>query len=66
MKIRGFRVEPGEIEAALERCPAVRQAAVVVRDLPSGDRRLAACVAASGSLDPEALRPNSPAGCPST
>jgi len=56
VKIRGFRVEPGEIEAALERCPGVRQAAVVVRDLPSGDRRLAACVAASGDLDPEALR----------
>jgi len=56
VKIRGFRVEPGEVEAALERCPGVRQAAVVPRDLPSGDRRLAGFVAASGDLDPEALR----------
>ena len=56
VKIRGFRVEPGEVEAALERCPGVRQAAVVVRELPSGDRRLAACVAAAGDLDLEALR----------
>jgi amino acid adenylation domain-containing protein len=56
VKIRGFRVEPGEVEAALERCAGVRQAAVVVRDLPSGDRRLAACVAAAADLDPETLR----------
>src|SRR6185436_10519989 len=37
VKIRGFRIEPGEIEAALERAPGVRQAAVVTRELPSGD-----------------------------
>ena len=58
VKIRGFRVEPGEVEAALERCAGVRQAAVVVRDSPSGERRLAAAVAplAGRELDPEALR----------
>ncbi len=56
VKIRGFRVEPGEIEAVLERAPGVRQAAVVTRDLASGDRRLAGCVVAAGQLDLEALR----------
>jgi amino acid adenylation domain-containing protein len=59
VKIRGFRIEPAEIEAALERCPGVRQAAVVARDLPSGDRRLAGCVVAAGDpeeIDLEALR----------
>ncbi|MEA2602728.1 MAG: hypothetical protein QOF89_3720 [Acidobacteriota bacterium] len=44
LKIRGFRVEPSEVEAALEIHPAVRQAAVVAREGPSGEDRLVAFV----------------------
>jgi amino acid adenylation domain-containing protein len=54
VKIRGVRVEPGEVEAALAACPGVREAAVVVRREPEGDA-LVAC-AAPAELDRAALR----------
>ncbi|MBV9774988.1 MAG: amino acid adenylation domain-containing protein, partial [Gemmatimonadetes bacterium] len=61
VKLRGFRIEPGEVEAALRRHPAVREAVVVARDAASGvpgDRRLVAyVVAAEGrTVDAEELR----------
>jgi len=49
VKVRGFRIEPGEVEAALAEHPEVREAAVVLREGPGGTRQLAAFVAAPGA-----------------
>src|SRR6185437_10302804 len=42
VKIRGVRIEPGEIEAALLTHPAIAQAVVTVVTTPAGDKELAA------------------------
>ncbi|GAA1979887.1 non-ribosomal peptide synthase/polyketide synthase [Kitasatospora viridis] len=53
IKLRGFRIEPGEIEAALRRAPQVADAAVAVRGEPA---RLVGYLVPAGDLDTAALR----------
>ncbi len=56
MKIRGFRVELGEIESILCRFPTVKDCVVALQSSPQGDQVLSAYLVTDSPIDKKRIQ----------
>jgi surfactin family lipopeptide synthetase C len=56
VKVRGYRIEPGEIEQVFKQHPSVTDVVVTVREDTPGEKRLVAYITARAGLDASDLR----------
>ena len=56
VKLRGFRIDLGDVEAALNGAPGVRLAAALTVDGPDGFKRLVACLEADDTASDAVIR----------
>jgi aryl carrier-like protein len=56
VKVRGFRIEPGEVEARLREHPGVREALVAAREDTPGNRLLVAYWTGEAGVEVQSLR----------
>ncbi|UUU43259.1 non-ribosomal peptide synthetase [Streptomyces sp. NBC_00162] len=64
VKVRGFRIEPGEIETALVGHAGIREAVVIAHQDEGGHRRLVAYLVGGGELSTAELREHLAASLP--
>ena len=66
LKVNGYRVELGEIEAVLVEHPAVKQSVATVVGRERGEARLVGYYMADRAVTEQELRRTSPRACPRT